>query len=156
MACIMFRTDSAHVTTLPSSPLKSRVSSSRSEASLNSLFSRLANKRRLQPTPDPLETEHEAQEYVLILYTRSELTSLTYLIPTLPVPTLFYTNTFNLLTNGIRETYLYFESLSFTFSGKQPLKLNLQPLLDPQQDPSHGSPLACSDPDLDLDPAGRD
>jgi len=48
--------------TTPKSSLLSRASSSRSEASLNSLFSRLANKRRLQPTPDPDLIEHEAQE----------------------------------------------------------------------------------------------
>jgi len=45
-----------------SSPIVSRGSSTRSEASLNSLFSRLANKRRLQPTPDPDQFVHEAQE----------------------------------------------------------------------------------------------
>ena len=38
-------------------------SASRSEASLNSLFSRLANKRRLQPAPEP---DNEAQEYVTL------------------------------------------------------------------------------------------
>merc|ERR1719367_1122872 len=51
---------SPRVTT--SVPLVSRGSSTRSEASLNSLFSRLANKRRLQPTPDPDQFVHEAQE----------------------------------------------------------------------------------------------
>merc|ERR1719189_1058869 len=42
-------------------------SASRSEASLNSLFSRLANKRRLQPGPEPDNEAQESQQRITIV-----------------------------------------------------------------------------------------
>ena len=50
--------------TSPSPSSGKRTSASRSEASLNSLFSRLANKRRNLPAPAEDEFVPEAQEYV--------------------------------------------------------------------------------------------
>ena len=48
---------------VPRSQVTTQRSKTRSEASLNSLFSRLANKRRLLPAPQP--EDNVAQEYVL-------------------------------------------------------------------------------------------